>query len=154
MEAPDIFLAGVIQGSERGHRIVAQDYRTTIKRAIAARLPGATVYDPIEHHPGAIDYTLAEAHATFFGHIELLRRSRLLVAYLPVASMGTSIEMWEAHHRGIPAVTISPLLENWVIRLLSSVVCEDLAAFERWIDGGGLEGFLEAAAAPAGRRGR
>jgi hypothetical protein len=150
VEAPEVFLAGVIQGSERGHRIVSQDYRSQIRRMIEARVPSVTVYDPIQHHPGALDYTLAEARDTFFGHIDLVRRSRAVIAYLPEASLGTAIELWEAYQRGIPAVVISPLRENWVIRLLSAVVCEDIAAFGRWLAEGGFERLLASAEAGAG----
>ena len=45
--------------------------------------------------------------------------SDLLIAYVPTASMGTALEMYVAHERGVPVVTISPLAENWVVRALS-----------------------------------
>ena len=90
MQAPDVFVAGVIQGSEHEHRIVDQDYRTKIRAIIEAEARTLTIYDPIEHHPQALEYDLKAAHSTFFGHVALVRRSRVLVAYLPEASLGNS----------------------------------------------------------------
>ena len=55
--------------------------------------------------------------------------SDLLIAYVPTASMGTALEMYVAHARGVPVVTISPLAENWVVRALSRRVYEDLGEF-------------------------
>ncbi len=139
----DVFIGGVIQGSERGDGIVAQDYRTRIRNVLAANCPGLTVYDPVERHPSSIGYGLERARETFLGHVRLVTRCRALVAYLPEASMGTAIEMWEAHRLGIPVIAISPMGENWVIKLLSSVRCADLAAFEAWVRAGRLAELLD-----------
>ena len=142
--SPDVFVAGVIQGSERRRRIVAQEYRNVIREIVRETHPTLTVYDPLANHPDALDYTPDQARETFFGHIELVRQCRLLVAYLPEASLGTAIEMWEAYHRAIPVVAISSMSANWVIQLLSSAVCPDLDAFARWVAAGSLGELLEA----------
>jgi len=55
--------------------------------------------------------------------------SDLLIAFVPTASMGTALEMYVAHERGVPVVTISPLAENWVVRALSRRVYPDLPDF-------------------------
>ena len=70
---------------------------------------------------------------------ELAGRADLVVAYLPKASMGTAIEMWQGYRAGAPIVTISPMNANWVIRHLSDVVLKDLASFTSWVADGGLE---------------
>jgi hypothetical protein len=59
-----------------------------------------------------------------------------LIAYVPTASMGTALEMYVAHQRGVPVVTISPLAENWVVRALSRWVFPDVGSF--------LEGLADA----------
>lgn len=138
----DVFLAGVIQGSAKGAEVVAQDYRTRIRSIIATRHPDLRIYDPVAHHPNSIVYDLERARATFHGHLDLVARCRLVVAYLPEASMGTAIEMWEAQRRGIPVVSISELRANWVVRLLSTVVCENLASFSAWVACGRLDALL------------
>ena len=141
MQTPDIFLAGIIQGSLRELAVVSQDYRERIKRIVAQHAPDLSVYDPIANHPRALSYSTEQARNTFFGHLELVRRSRLLIAYLPEASLGTAIEMWEAYGKGIPVVSISPLVENWVVKLLSSVICRTLEEFGGWA-AGNLEKLL------------
>ena len=55
--------------------------------------------------------------------------SDLLIAYVPTASMGAALEMYVAHQRGVPVVTISPLAENWVVRALSRWVYPVLDGF-------------------------
>lgn len=138
----DVFIGGVIQGSERGRSIAPQDYWMRIRAAVEAGRPGATVYDPVACHPSSIDYGLERARQTFFGHAALAARCRAFIAYLPEASMGTAIEMWEVHRAGRPIIAISPMGENWVVNLLSTVRFTDLPAFEAWARGGGLAEML------------
>ena len=57
--------------------------------------------------------------------------SDLLIAYVPTASIGAALEMYVAHQRGVPVVTISPLARNWVVRALSQRVYSDLEGFMR-----------------------
>ena len=70
-------------------------------------------------------------------------RADVLIAYLPEASMGTAVEMWEAHRAGKPVLTISPLAENWVVRFLSTRVFPSLVAFESFVAEGELEKLFE-----------
>jgi hypothetical protein len=60
------------------------------------------------------------------------------VAYLPEASMGTAVEMWEAHRAGKLVLAITPLARNWVVRFLSHRVYHDLAEFEEAVRSGEL----------------
>ena len=63
--------------------------------------------------------------------------SDLLIAYVPTASMGAALEMYVAHERGVPVVTISPLAENWVVRALSRWVFPDMEGFMRAVQSAG-----------------
>ena len=63
--------------------------------------------------------------------------SDLLIAYVPTASMGAALEMYVAHQRGVPVVTISPLAENWVVRALSRRVFPDMESFMRAVQSAG-----------------
>ena len=67
--------------------------------------------------------------------------SDLLIAYVPTASMGAALEMYVAHARGVPVVTISPLAENWVVRALSRRVYGDLDGFLAAVEGSGDAGL-------------
>jgi hypothetical protein len=129
----DFFLAGVIQGSLRDRTVHAQDYRDRLKAVLAQRAPGRTVFCPVEEHRASVGYDDDEARRVFFSHLELLRHSRVLVAYLPEASLGTAVEMETARQAGLPIITISPMSLNWVIRLYSFAVLPDLDAFAAWL---------------------
>ncbi len=74
------------------------------------------------------------AKETLFALLELAMRSDLVIAYLPVASMGTALEMYSAYQSGVPVVTISPLQENWVVRATSRRQFRDLESFIAALD--------------------
>jgi DNA-binding winged helix-turn-helix (wHTH) protein len=59
--------------------------------------------------------------------------------------MGTAIEMWRAYEKGLPILTISPLVENWVVRFLSTQVFTTLEEFRAFVEQGGLEALKNGA---------
>ncbi len=129
-----VFIAGIIQGSCRGKGLWSQDYRSRLKESLAKAFPGWGIYCPVENHPESVEYTDKEAKETFFYHIGLVRESALVVAYLPSASMGTAVEMWEAHKKGIPVWTVTSMLENWLVRITSTRIFPSLEGLERFIE--------------------
>ena len=60
----------------------------------------------------------------------MCREIDVLLAFVPEASMGTAIEMWEAHQHGAAVITISPLKHNWAVKFLSHALYADLPEFE------------------------
>jgi hypothetical protein len=136
------FIAGIMQGSRLDRFIDDQGYRQAITQAILAYHPDAEIVDPNEIHPDGVDYDDAKSKATLLEMAHLATEADLVVAYVPQASMGTAIEIWQAYQAGVPVVTISPLAANWVIRHLSAAVLPDLAAFRSWVAAGGLKRLL------------
>lgn len=138
------FIAGIMQGSLAEIGIHDQSYRVAIGTAIKARFPEAEIIDPLELHPdGGLNYGPEEAKRTLLEMAAEAALADVLIAYLPEASMGTAVEMWEAHRAGKPVLTISPLAENWVVRFLSTRVFPSLAAFESFVAEGELEKLFE-----------
>ena len=124
------FLAGIMQGSNRGDGLEQQDYRGQLRELLTEHFPGSDIYDPLQGNEGSVEYDDEMARATFVGHNHMCREVDVVVAYVPEASMGTAIEIWEAYSHGKVVISISPLVSNWVIRVCSHFVCADLAAFE------------------------
>ncbi|HIN95163.1 MAG TPA: hypothetical protein EYN03_05915 [Planctomycetes bacterium] len=124
------FLAGIMQGSNRGDTLEEQDYRGQLTKLLNEYFQGSEIYDPLQGNEGSLGYNDETARATFVGHNQMCREVDVVVAYVPEASMGTAIEIWEAYSHGKVVISISPLARNWVIRLCSHYVCEDLDAFE------------------------
>ena len=137
-----IFVAGIIQGSLKDPTIHSQDYRERIVGLLRRTFPEAEVYCPIENYPHSLGYSDDEARATFLGLMERAGEADVLVAFVPEASMGTAIELWQAHRRGRLVVTISPMAVNWAVRFLSAVVLPDIDAFERYVRSGELARLL------------
>ena len=79
----------------------------------------------------------------FWHHNRLCREVDVVLAFVPEASMGTAIEMWEAHEHGRLVVTVSPLAHNWAVKFLSHVLYADLEEFEQAVRGGALAQRLD-----------
>ena len=139
------FLAGIIQGSKRGIETFDQGYRERIRSILKDAFPGCHTVCPVEDHPDSILYTDAKAAKTFFSNVEKAKLCDALIVYLPEASMGSSIEMWEAHKKGIPVFTITPLASNWVVRILSDRVFAGMNEFESFAGSGEMERALRKA---------
>jgi hypothetical protein len=133
-----VFIAGLMQGSLRGSGIAPQDYRRRISELIQTHLAEAEIWDPLEMHPDSVRYDREKASRTLVELAERAGEADCLVAYVPEASMGTAVEMWEAYRAGVPVYTISALTENWVVFTLSTRVFADLDAFAGFVATGGL----------------
>ncbi|MDP6636855.1 MAG: hypothetical protein QGG42_18300 [Phycisphaerae bacterium] len=138
-----VFLAGIIQGSLSEARIHAQDWRTPIKRILAEHRPDAEVYCHYSLHPNSITYELPEIIETLSEGFQQAADCDLLIAYVPSASMGTAVEIYEAARNNAIVLTISPMAPNWVLRAYSDEILPDVEAFEQFIASGGLDKLVE-----------
>jgi hypothetical protein len=147
-----IFLAGIMQGSHAEKLLHAQDYRAHLTELLKAHLPDAEVYDPRANHAQSLGYDRARGRDVFFHHNFMCRGVDVLLAFVPEASMGTAIEMWEAYQHGAAVLTISPLKHNWAVKFLSHALYADLPAFEGALQSGEvarrIEEVMEAAKKP------
>ncbi len=124
-----VFIGGIMQGSINGKGIVNQDYRSAIRSALQDRWSDVDVIDPYVLHPNSVNYDVDGARSTLFSLVDLAAGSDLVIAYVPLASMGTAMEMYSAYQRGVPVIAISPMAENWVVQVLSRRIYPDLDAF-------------------------
>jgi hypothetical protein len=124
------FLAGIMQGSHLGAVLHNQDYRARLKRLLVEHLPGAEVYDPLADHSNSLAYDDDYGRSVFFHHNRMCGEVDVVVAFVPEATMGTAIEMWEAHQHGRIVVTVSPLKHNWAVKFLSHVLYERVEDLE------------------------
>jgi hypothetical protein len=133
-----IFLAGIMQGSHLGAVMHYQGYREHLRELLAQHLPGAEVYDPLADHQTSLEYTDDRARDVFLYHNRLCSEVDVLIAFVPEASMGTAIEMWEAWKAGRVVIVISPLSLNWTIKYCSHIVYSDLESFQAELENGGI----------------
>jgi hypothetical protein len=125
------FLAGIMQGSHLGAVLHNQGYRARLKQLLLEHFDDCEVYDPLADHGQSLGYDDATGRSVFYRHNRMCREVDVVVAVVPEASMGTAIEMWEAHEHGRGIVlTISPLVHNWAIKFCSHAVFPDIEAFE------------------------
>jgi hypothetical protein len=138
------FLAGIMQGSHVAPRLHDQDYRERIKRLLETHFPDAEVYDPLADHSESLGYDDERGRTVFFHHNHLCREVDVVLAFVPEASMGTGIEMWEAHRHGRAVIAISPMKHNWAVKFLSHELYADLEELEAAIRDGRLAARLRA----------
>ena len=133
-----VFIAGVMQGSREDAGVTDQGYREIIARILKDNVADVVVIDPWALHPSSEQYSIERARETFTEMSALAGQADVLVAYVPEASMGTAVEMWQAYNNGARVYCISPLAQNWVVKLLSSQLFPTLEAFEAFVRDGGL----------------
>ena len=138
-----IFLAGIMQGSHAGVEMHPQSYRGHLRQLIEQYLPEAEIYDPLADHRMSLDYDFDQGRAVFLHHNHMCRDVDVVIAFVPEASMGTAIEMWEAWRHGRIVIAISPLAHNWTVKFCSHLLYPDLAAFEAELVSGQLARRIE-----------
>ena len=82
----------------------------------------------------------------------MCREIDVLLAFVPEASMGTAIEMWEAHQHGAAVITVSPLRHNWAVKFLSHAIYGDLGEFEAAVTSGEVARRIAEVRKPATHR--
>jgi len=131
--SPTFFLAGIIQGSSRSRDLSDQSYRARLAGMLKETFPDAEIICPFDLHPDSIDYDPDKGRKTFLEMVSRARRSDVLIAYLPEASLGTAIEMWESYRSGVTVWTISPMKQNWVVKFFSHRVFGSLDEFGTYV---------------------
>ena len=139
-----VFLAGIIQGSKVEAEIHSQDWRTPLKDVLARRLPEADVYDHFERHPQSITYGMDDIRRTLADGNRRAAACDVLIAWLPSASMGTAVEMYEAARNSAVVLTVTPLMANWIVRVYSDRVFAGLGDLDAFLADGELAALLEA----------
>lgn len=138
-----VFLAGIMQGSYSDLKLHSQEYRAYFRDLLEANIPGVDVFDPFEGHSDSIHYTEEMGKKVFFGHNYLCREMDVILAFVPEASMGTAIEMWEGNQSGAVVVTVSPLNRNWAVRFLSDRIYATPEELEKDVRSGEFQRFVE-----------
>lgn len=137
------FLAGIMQGSYTEAILHGQEYRQRLKELLELHIPQARVYDPLAEHTDSLTYDDTTGRSVFFRHNAMCREVDVLVAFVPQASMGTAIEMWEAYQHGAAVIAVSPMVHNWTIKFLAHEIYADLAGLEADLATGRLRRRIE-----------
>ena len=129
-----VFIAGIMQGSRLDKDVEDQGYRERIASAIRTRVPDVDILDPWALYPDSPTYGFERGKQVYLSLNDAAAQADVLVAYVPQASMGTAIEIWQAFQAGARVYTISPLAENWVVKFLSDRVFATLDEFIQFVE--------------------
>eukprot|EP00933_Yihiella_yeosuensis_P007749 TRINITY_DN112910_c0_g1_i1.p1 TRINITY_DN112910_c0_g1~~TRINITY_DN112910_c0_g1_i1.p1 ORF type:complete len:141 (-),score=26.07 TRINITY_DN112910_c0_g1_i1:62-484(-) len=118
-----------------------QDYRKEIADLIKQIDRGAEIVEPWDHvaEVAQINGTSLEGlhsddkmvRTVFTSVVDLVKGCDVIISFLPEASMGSAIELWEAQKAGVLILTVSPMTTNWAIRSVTDhnfLDLEDLKA--------------------------
>jgi nucleoside 2-deoxyribosyltransferase len=133
-----VFLAGIMQGSNAHDGVHAQDYRAALASVLIAHVPGVEVFDPWAVYPDSPSYPDDQVRTVLVANVQEAASCDLVIAYLPQASMGTALEMWEAWRAGVPVIAITPLAANWVVRTCAVRRYDTLVDFMAAVEAGDL----------------
>lgn len=133
-----IFLAGIMQGSHVDDRIHEQDWRLPVSHALKQHLGDVEIYCHYSSHPNSLSYDMPQIRQTFDDGLEEARKADMVIAYLPSASMGTAIEMYEAYRSGAIILSITHMTTNWVVRLYSQEIFGSIEEFTGFLAAGAI----------------
>ena len=120
-----------MQGNKKIHGIRSQNYRMQITKVVKNLLPDAEIVDPDITDPHRLSYTKEQSVEMFFKYCDLAGQADLLISYIPEASMGSAVEMWQAYKSDVPVLTISEMDYNWVVKLLSTRIYPNIESFKK-----------------------
>lgn len=122
-----IYITGIQRGSKK--ELHPQTYRKQIIDAIRETWDSATLQCPTIDESRDKEEQLKDTVKEFEQRLSLLKKANIIVAYIPEASMGSAIELYNASLRGKYVVTISPMRSNRIIRLFSHDIYDSVESF-------------------------
>lgn len=137
-----VFIAGVMQGVRQDDQIDSQDYRVRISDSLRRHIPQVYITDPWAMNPNSVNYDADKARRTFLKMTKVASQADLLIAYLPIPSMGTAMEMWEAFQAGTYIIAVSPLIHHWALRFTANEILPDLDSLIGEIENGRIQQLL------------
>ena len=137
-----VFIAGVMQGVRRDDQIDDQHYRVRIGETLQKYIPDIRITDPWALNPNSVNYDATQARDTFLTMTKEAGRADLLIAYLPVPSMGTAMEMWEAFQAKTYIIAVTPLIHHWAVRFTANEILPDLDSLVEAIENGRIHQLL------------
>ena len=131
-----VFIAGVMQANRHDTQIENQNYRLQIRDALQDLIPNVQLIDPWAENPNSLSYSDEQARQTFLTMTHKASEADLLIAYLPLPSMGTAMEMWQAYQANTYIIAITPFVHHWAIRFTASEILPDLDALFTLLENG------------------
>ncbi|MFZ2489712.1 MAG: hypothetical protein WAZ19_16520 [Anaerolineae bacterium] len=136
-----VYLAGIMQGSHPDDAMHGQGYRAFLTDLLRTHAPQMQVFDPWVAYPDSQTYPDERARTVLVDNVMEAAASDVVIAYLPQASMGTALEMWEAWRAGATVIAITPLAGNWVVRTCAAQRYATLDEFAAAVQAGALAGL-------------
>lgn len=131
-----VFLSGVMQGARLDDQIDDQDYRAQITAVIKQHHPRVEVVDPFQLHPNSVSYDDDTARETFQSLVTMAGTADLVIVYLPRPSLGSAMEMWEAHRNDVPIIAVTPFVHQWAVKHIAEAIVPDLPTLFSGIESG------------------
>ena len=131
-----VFIAGVMQANRLDIQLESQDYRLQISKILRQHIPDVQLIDPWAENPDSLNYDDEQARHTFVTMTQKASEADLLIAYLPLPSMGTAMEMWQAYQANTYIIAVTPFVHHWAIRFTANQIVPDLDSLFSLLENG------------------
>ena len=131
-----VFIAGVMQANRHDTEIESQAYRLQLHAALRRHIPDVHLIDPWADNPGSLAFDEEQARHTFLTMTAKASEADLLIAYLPLPSMGTAMEMWQAYQAKTYIIAITPFVHHWAIRFTANEILPDMDSLMGLLENG------------------
>jgi len=131
-----VFIAGVMQANRYDTQMESQNYRLQLREVLYKHVPNVELIDPWAENPNSLDYDDEQARHTFLTMTNKASEADLLIAYLPLPSMGTAMEMWQAYQGNTYIIAVTPFVHHWAIRFTANHILPDLDSLFEWMENG------------------
>jgi hypothetical protein len=138
-----VFIAGIMQANRQDRLIEAQDYRLRLTETLQAHVPDVNIIDPWALNPNSVNYDDEQARHTFITMTRRAAEADVLLAYLPLPSMGTAMEMWEAFNAGAFVVAVTPYKHHWAMKFTADEILPDLDLLVAAIENGRMHDWAQ-----------
>jgi hypothetical protein len=125
-----------MQANRHDTLLESQDYRLRLSAALRHHVPNVQLIDPWADNPGSLGYNDEQARHTFLTMTAQASEADLLIAYLPLPSMGTAMEIWQAYQGNTYIIAITPFVHHWAIRFTANQILPDLDSLLELLENG------------------
>ena len=128
------YISGILQGSREAGKFENQEYRQIIGDFIRYFHPTATIYDPIaEHLHKAERYSRKRSNLCFWANVVMAGEADVIIAWMPEASNGTTLESYFGWINGALVLFVSTLDHNWTVRGIAHKIFHSGSELEQFI---------------------
>lgn len=136
------YLSGTMQGSKKDTSITEQDYRQILREIILKTYPSSEIICPRDLFQNVSPNDTETIKLIIPKCVEVSRNCDIVIAYLPEASMGSAVELWEAHKNSKTVLVITTMRHNAMILSIADKIFNDFSDLDTFLQNTEVESLV------------